>query len=423
MLGRTLSLLSVLVLAIACTSPLAFTGPTAEPTQAPTSVSNATASPEPTQTASPTSTSSPARTVTPTTVPVHGRWQALATAVLVANPTLAWSPNGRHILIARHQTNGPPQNQFVDVFDLNGDLVQTFQGYDEAVWLDDQQLVLTTWVRGPGGSISYGKNGQPPASSLIVTLGGQPVPIEQNLADGVSSGHGAIAFRTQKGTAVWTPDGHVTKSLSGYPARWSRDGTRLLIEHPIGDRPGNEWPEIVDWPGLDDIAAHEAIQYSVGGGDINMDLTMSATWRWGAGDRSLKDATFIDLASGKETRFDLSGPLGRTAWGQDELMATTYPGSDATAYAVDGSIAGHWPNVGSEVYSSADGSTFVFLDDEGPSPEEFNLLRNSTVEPMTSPSQLVSGAYGFKLSPDGSRLVIVCISGRNSQAAYLTKLD
>lgn len=329
-----------------------------------------------------------------------------------------------HLVLERSEVNGPATDQFVDVLDASGELVQTFQGYDEALWLDNAHLVLTTWQRSCDGNGPC-ETDQEHGTSAVAALGEQPVPVATDLAGGVSNGHGAVAFQTDKGMAVWTADGRVSRSIPGYPRQWSSDGTRLDVEHPLNDSPGDSWPQIVSWPGLTTLASDETVRYRDGGGAIDQELTRAATWEWSP-DTSTPtpvNAHIVNLDTGKITPLAaLPAPLGRSAWGDNELLVTTYPGDGATAYGIDGSALGSWSDLGFEIDVVAGGTAYALSDDEQ-WPDRVNVLRGNQVERLTAPGQLVGGGYSIVLAPDGSKLVVVALSGFNQETAYLTKLS
>ena len=421
----------MLILVAACAAPLESAAPTAPGTGSPIASAGQLAATNSAQNSPAVPTASPQTliaTPTPTeasaTPPDAARWKALGTAFNVANPTLAWSPDGGHLVVSRNETNGPPEDQFIDVFDADGNLVQAYQGYDEAQWLDDQTLVMTTWKRGQGGSIDYGKGYQARGQSFMVTLGSDPQPIAVDLAGGESSGHGAIGFETDKGTAVWTADEGVSAwTPDSYPERWSLDGTRLDIEHSFG-HPGESWPQIVTWPGLSTIASDEAVLYRKGEGAINLDLTMSATWEWSAdvNDPSPVNAQIIDLDSGEKTPLNFVAPPGLSIWGRTDLVVSGDKGGDTVAYAPDGSAIERWPGLTGDLTVSRDGLSIVFTSEESQT-TQIAVLRDGHVVRIVPPGKDIDGVYSNKISPDGSRLAVVCISGFNQETAYLTKLD
>jgi hypothetical protein len=255
-------------------------------------------------------------------------------------------------------------------------------------------------------------------------LGSDPQPIAVDLAGGESSGHGAIGFETDKGTAVWTADEGVSAwTPDSYPERWSLDGTRLDIEHSFG-HPGESWPQIVTWPGLSTIASDEAVLYRKGEGAINLDLTMSATWEWSAdvNDPSPVNAQIIDLDSGEKTPLNFVAPPGLSIWGRTDLVVSGDKGGDTVAYAPDGSAIERWPGLTGDLTVSRDGLSIVFTSEESQT-TQIAVLRDGHVVRIVPPGKDIDGVYSNKISPDGSRLAVVCISGFNQETAYLTKLD
>ena len=304
-------------------------------------------------------------------------WIALSTGVDIANWNLAWSPDGAHILIARRKTNFGASDQYIDIYDASGALIQSFEGFDEGVWLDDQRIVLTTWQRGPQYNIEYPNLGSPNAASFLGAVGSHdPSPLNVNLAYARSNGHGVLAvdrclicakgvgFYRDAGYAVWTPDGGLTKPKPGLLEAWSQEGDRALIDHLLASGPASpRWYEVVTWPSF--------VRVARGGGTLNADFTWSARWK-SSGDTT--DGQLINLATSAETAFTFASSGGEGAWNAaGQLVLADYVTGDATVIAPDGTVAGHWPQLGPRISPSTDHSVLAFYDDFRDKPFDYQL--------------------------------------------------
>jgi hypothetical protein len=115
--------------------------------------------------------------------------------------------------------------------------------------------------------------------------------------------------------------------------------------------------------------------------------------------------------------------MGRAAWAGDDLAATTYPGNDAVEYDSHGRRVDDWRNVGFMVFAARDVPAFAFVNDDLNSPRLVTVATGSRVLALKTPGQIEGGADEVRLSPDGTRLMVVCGSGFNQETAYLTTLD
>ncbi len=325
-------------------------------------------------------------------------------------------------MIARRKTNFGASDQFIDIYDASGALIQSFQGFDEGVWLDDQQIVLTTWQRGPQNTIEYPNLGLPSAASYLAGLGSADIaPLSVSLAYARSNGHGALSvdrclicakgvgYYRDAGYSVWTPDGGLTKPKPGLLEAWSQNGDRALIDHLLANGPASpHWYEIITWPVFVPVAR--------GGGTLNADFTWSARWK------SSDDTTngqLMNLASGTVTTFTFASSGGEGAWNAaGQLVLADYATGDATGIAPDGAVSGHWTQLGPRISPSADHSVLAFYDDSGASPSTINLLSSNQVHSVEFPGQIATGFSGIWLSPTGSEMVVVGVGG-SGQTAYL----
>lgn len=368
---------------------------------------------------------------TPSATPFDYRgWIPLSSGGLLANRFLAWSPDGQHILIVRRSVNAPASSQFVDVFDRDGTLVQTFAGYDDAVWLDSDRVVLSIYERnGASGEIVLQKIGVPEATSFVARLGSDGVEaVDANLADARPNGQGALAVETcwicrqgvgwyrEAAYQIWTMEGGLTAKQQGLPYQWSKSGDRLLVEHPLQSGPTRDsrW-EIVSWPGLD--------RYAQGDGVLDADFERSARWRWsGAGQPTRVEVA--DLATGQHQSFEDPYEGGNAAWDSSgRLVLTDYETGNASAHALDGSVLERWDRVGNYISSSADHSTLVFWYwDQVDGPQFLSVLREGGLSRVATPVQFSVGFDAVHVSPDGTAMVIVSVIGSNLETALLFRL-
>lgn len=328
-----------------------------------------------------------------------------------------WSPDSSYVLIAKGQAAGPGVAQSVGVFDSDGILVQSLQGADEAVWLDNQHVIITRWQRRAAPDSQWevvrAPSGWPVGDSFLVALESDDVQeLDVDLAGAISNGHGALAisgcgacdpdrsWHEQRVYQIWTLDGEPTKSLPGLPIAWSLEGDRLLIEHPLGDGPNRDsWPEIVSWPTLERVYADR---------DVRAELLLDPSWSRAAYGEDIRDktVTVVDLATRDAATFATEHPsLG--AWdAAGRLIMDDYSTASAAAYKVDGTVVAQWPGVGNTVTSSADGSTIAFYYfDQLEGPNVITILTGDAVRGLKAPGPISLGP-GPVLSRDGSALIV-----------------
>lgn len=395
-------------------TPTSAPHPSGPQTPAATATTELIASPVATPTSPPSPSPSPSPRPTATPIDYRG-WIPLSSGGLLANPFLAWSADGQHILVVRTSVNDPASSQFVDVFDRDGNLIQTFQGYDDAVWLDSERIALSVYKRASGQIVSQERVGIPEASSFVARLGSNDVEaVDANLAYARSNGHGALAIMTcwicRRGVGwyrevayqIWTWEGGLTAKQRGAPYAWSRSGDRLLVEHPLESGPTRDsWWEIVTWPGLD--------RYARGGGVFDADFTRSARW-YGDGEGVPGRIEVTKLLTGRQESFENPYESGNAAWDADgRLVLTDYESGEATAHALDGSVLDRWDRVGNYVSTSADHSTLVFWYwDQLDEPQVLSVLKDTELTSVTTPAPFFVGFDAVHVSPDGSAMVIVC---------------
>lgn len=329
---------------------------------------------------------------------------------------MSWSPNGEHLAVAAGPASSAAERQTAQIFTGDGTLVMSLQGPDELLWLDDSRLIVSSWIRRPtpGGNaweLVVDTSGHIRSSSVLVPLAGDDqIPLDVDLGGGLSNGQGAVAIDAcpecdsdHPQFAVWTPSGPLSPPRSGRATRWSADGRKLLLEHPIEGGPAaKRWPEIVTWPDLDNYFADQ------NGGRLAPDVGWTKHAYVDDG-----ELVIVELNSGKETRFPAEAS-GLVVWDfMGRVLVDDYDSSSVFAYDVGGNLVESWPHVGNWIAASVDGMTVVsWFFDQITGPNPLAVWRMGVLSDLTLPGRMVSRSP--LLSDDGERLaIVVSLDGRD----------
>lgn len=336
----------------------------------------------------------PSAVASPATV---GEWKILA-ASDVADAD--WSPDGRWLIIWDDVVNGAPQDHHLRLDDAQGNLVRTLDG-DRAIWLDAGSFVL---VRS--------------GASFLGTVDSDALtPISGTFPKGVvSNGHGALAYASGAPDAaeqyvVWTRDG-TSDPRPGRPLAWSRDGSRLAVWHRVDTvvqtREPSGWLEVVGWPDLRPIAAvrDQAV------GAIPAPFDPSGRYLPFFAGRLY----VLDLTTGSVRAVGPAGASNQFAWDRASNLVIADGNGSVTIYDVGGASLGVETNVGDSVTASADGSTVALYFSQGR--QQLVLLGDGEPRSITAPGPVQPEP---RLSPDGSKLVVVCAVGSGVEVLLLTK--
>lgn len=221
--------LTLIWAATGCNSTLPPPTPSRTPTPAtPTAALTPSSTPIPSPKASATPTSAP--TAPPSATPTPTTTASRPTAWLTFTGTggdeyavVVWSPDSQHLLVShlesRGEFNGP---RVVDVLTREATPVRSFESYDEAVWLDPDTIVLSTWTRRRNGDEIRAVSGHRLSSSYQYSLGdAEPMALETDLAGAKSNGRGSLAIDgchscawPGSQTQFWSADGSLSDRKS-----------------------------------------------------------------------------------------------------------------------------------------------------------------------------------------------------------------
>lgn len=312
---------------------------------------------------------------------------------------------------------GPSDAQRIELFTAEGVLVKSINGADEAVWLDSERLIVSTWLRrqvGAAWEVVYGTNGEPLSESYLTFVAADQVHvIEDELAGAISNGRGFLAaprcggcdpgepWHTQRSFVVWREAEGAAQELPGEEIAWSSAGDQLLVAHPLGDGPNRKsWPEIIAVPELRSVYRAPDLQEPV---VLDPTWTRAAHWRD-------NNVNVIDLRTSESRSFE-TNHVGPGAWdASGRLVMVDYNSASAAAYTQDGAIEETFDNVGNSMTSSADGSTLAlwyFDQIDGTNP--LALIRDDSVTRVALPGPIVT-MPGPQLSPSGTAVAVTVLS-------------
>jgi hypothetical protein len=321
-----------------------------------------------------------------------------------------------------HGESAAPSNaQSVDLYRADGGPLKSITGADEAVWLDSERLIVTTWLRrqvGQAWEVVYGVGGQPVSESHIAFVSSDNVEaVEDELAGAISNGRGILAAprcgqcdpnesrHSQRSFVLWTESEGATQEFPGEETAFSLSGDELLVLHPLGDGPNRRsWPEILEVPGLHSV-------YSAP--DLREPVVLDPTWSYAA-HWSGQSVHIVDLSTNADDSF-ATDHIGPGAWdASGRLVKVDYDSASAGAYTRQGVLEMTFDDVGNSITSSADGSALaLWFFDQVEGTNTIGLVRGNSVAYVSVPGQLVT-LPGPLLSPTGSAIAIVTLGDTGS---------
>lgn len=372
----------------------------------------------------------PAQTITatsprPTAEPPSLEWVVLGSADDVS---ASWSPDGGHLLVRRSQTNGPPEQQQIDLIAREGTFIRTYQSVDRAVWLDADEFVLFEWQRtaasadgsGPW-TVEYGPEGHPRHRAYLASVGsGNYVEVEVPQGVTLSSGHGAVAVGRfipgrEASFSVWSPTEQGGTAYPGYPIAWSAAGDRLAVIHPDVDEDAGPgligWLDILEYPTMSSLYADREARLSDEGY-----ATFDATGRYFAYP-AFPHLWLADIGAGAVQSIGPEGASDHFAWDSEgRLVIAQFETGGVAVFAVDGRKVSDMHPDGQMVIGSGDGSVLVLYNDDDDQPLDLTILAGDHELNV----QLPGRTYLREplIAPDGSAIVATClINGRPTVVA------
>jgi hypothetical protein len=285
-----------------------------------------------------------------------------------------WSPTGEWLLLR--------QGERVELIETtNMTVVRAYdvpnKFYADSTWIDSTSFFVYSEDEEPGHFTGTAWRGAVTSPVLIQT--DIPWHHEQNGTDavGLGNGKGAVAFESGYEDdeecggecprfQIWS-DGSVSDEREGWPVAWSVDGGELAVIHELPDTaatPGQNsraagydgpdgWLEVISYPDLQTVYANRSL-------DAKYDAAFNASGRYLnffsdiAGHREV-----LDLSTQTVTQAPADYPI--YWYGNDELVTTD--NRDLIVYALDGSVAKRWRDIGDgRIGVSADGRLLVTTD-------------------------------------------------------------
>lgn len=322
-----------------------------------------------------------------------------------------WSPDGLHLLVRTATTNGPREAQRVDLFEQDGDFIRTYQGADDAIWLDVDRFLLYSWERRPisGGDweIVYGPAGETRGSVLLGSVATDDlVDIDAPPRRGMSNRNGAAAVVVHEEAlaasfVVWSPEDGLSDEHDGYPISWSLDGTALAVMHLTRGGNGREgWLEVLRWPAMETMVAARDVT-------VGPDARFDPTGRFLAF-LDYGPLAVLDLASTSQSFIGVADEfVTRFAWLDAGRVATVTGDGSASAYDAEGNVTHTWEEVGDALVAAGDGSAVMFYYLE-PEPtlgtDVVTIVRGPTQLRIKPPSPL--WGPDPELAPGGSAVTL-----------------
>lgn len=344
----------------------------------------------------------------------------------VINP-IQWSPDSRHFLVPHRGEFGDGRR--VGLFANDGSLIRSYAGFAEVVWLDSERLVLSKGLYDERNNRLRTPSGHERSASFLASLSSPDIEeLEADLGFAKSNGHGALAVgcldcsSDPHRTRVWSDDGSLSKAFTGYPLRWSMDGTRLLLEHPVDPVPyTRRWPEIRAWPGMRRVWADRS------SGGILLDPNWQRFAQYDEGRGPQDDGVTVEItqfATGEQVTFTAEAS-GLAAWDAGgRLVIVDYDSKDAFVYAGDGALLDIWEDVGDDVTASLNGSTLAFwysntFEDQVES-RTITLARGGHLIELIAPAPFDTGFGATHISPDGRHVAILVFEGQHPRLLLTT---
>jgi hypothetical protein len=236
-----------------------------------------------------------------------------------------WSPDGKHVIYA---------GQGWELLDESGGvLAESSTAYPNmgdtysATWLDSNRYALYHYDAGDAGG-----------SLTICGLDGSAIDLPGNYDGGmIGNGRGALALPSGSYTApnfaIWS-DGSLSKTMPGYPLRWSPDGSELLIATSSAQDPGamadSPWWQtvaVISYPSLQQIATFAGIQLVTNFNTAPLHAFVSfspdgrsvaSTWTRLQDKPNSGGAAILDVATGRTTF--MPDKLGPICWLPDSRL-------------------------------------------------------------------------------------------------------
>ncbi len=335
-----------------------------------------------------------------------------------------WSPDGKHVIYA---------GQGWELLDESGGvLAESSTAYPNvgdtysATWLDSNRYALYHYDAGDAGG-----------SLTICGLDGSAVDLAGTYGGGIiGNGRGALALPLSSSNAtpkfaVWA-DGSLSKTMPGYPLRWSPDGTELLIATSSAQDPGSmadgAWWQtvaVVSYPSLQQVARFDGIQIVSNfdkGQSLNTFVSFSpdgrsiaSTWTRRQNAQSIGGAAILDVATGQTTF--VPDNLGPICWLPDShlLVASWAGNSPGPLQEWDGNSLTPSDLPPTTLSVSPTGALAVDVSANGQSIVRFVVGGRTIVEVNVN----VVGLGEIDWSPDGSHLVLI---GQPADAGYALSL-